>query len=168
MGKTTPTLSRKRKPAVPKKSPGRAKRANQRTTKQKKDEPSPGLKKVTLGLASLKKAVPLVRDEGNEALSKALASKITAIERALGEARGEVVLKPRPRRTSQDIEALQRQVTHFLRANPDSGISEIAAGLEVSTSEVRGPVAGMLKSNRISKRGDHSRTVYSLSRRSRA
>ncbi len=135
----------------------------ERIKQAQKVKSSPGLKQAKLGLAALKRAQPLAKDEGDDALMSALVNAIAALEGAFGKVAGGVPVG-RVRRTAADIEAMQEKIAGFLADNPGVGIGPMADELGESTKDVRGPLMEMLEDGRVSKKGERRATVYSLAR----
>lgn len=65
------------------------------------------------------------------------------------------------RRSAEDIAALQAQVLTHITANPGQRLEEISAGMAVPSKELKRPIANLLESGEVTKKGERRGTRYS-------
>jgi hypothetical protein len=65
------------------------------------------------------------------------------------------------RRSAEDIAALQAQVLTHITANPGQRLEEISAGMAIPSKELKRPIANLLESGEVTKKGERRGTRYS-------
>lgn len=67
----------------------------------------------------------------------------------------------RVRRSAEDLEAQAARILAFIKKNPSSRAEQIGAAVGLSTGEMARPIAGLLSSKQLSKKGVKRATAYS-------
>ena len=65
------------------------------------------------------------------------------------------------RRSAEDIAALQASVLAHIAANADQRLEEISAAMGVPSKELKRPIANLLESGEVTKKGEKRGTRYS-------
>lgn len=67
----------------------------------------------------------------------------------------------RLRRSAEDLEAQGARILAFVKKNPGARAEQIGAGLGLATKEMARPIANLLASKQLSKKGAKRATAYS-------
>ena len=129
----------------------------ERIREAEKAKSSPARKAAKAALRSLAKAKDLAAEEGESDLVAAVDRAIAALSDGAGEtspAGGRI------RRTQEEIEELSAGIWDTLAEQPGMSISDLAAALEMTSKEVRGPLKAMLEAGQVRKKGERRGTQY--------
>jgi hypothetical protein len=106
----------------------------------------------------------LVRKDALDSVREALGNGTTPVRRGPGRPRGSMKsvasVGANGRRTSADVDATAQRLVTFVGANPGLRLEQIAAGLGVTTNELKLPVIKLLSSKVLKKTGERRGTKY--------
>lgn len=129
----------------------------ERIREDAKAKASPAHKQVKAALRSLTKAQSFAAEEGDADLEKAIERSIDALAAGTGRATSS---SGRTRRSPEELEAFSAAIWDTLAERPGLSISALAAALETTSKDVRGPLKGLMDAGHVRKKGERRGTQY--------
>ena len=106
----------------------------------------------------------LVKQAAMESVQEALGGTVAPRRRGPGRPRKTAkkrgTRKKRIRRTSGDVDAIAAKVLSHVKANPGSGVTEIAASLRTTSKDLRLPILKLLEEKKLRTTGQRRGTKY--------